>query len=286
MAVYRLKEIPQRGGRYSSDGRDDAQRTFRAWSDSAADTHASIVEGALAFGLPKFFDQHPGDPTLLVRDIAPRQQDQTLKIWLINVGYASDTSSSSAPGQEDNPELEPVKRNWSRERVMLPLIRDLDGKPVMNTVGETFDPPVEVRRSLPKLTFVRNEIGWTGSTSLAFLDHVNSISFAGGAPGTVYCDDITAEERFKRGASYWVVTYVFLFDPRGWQPRPINIGYYQYIAGKRSRIKDKDGDFIAVPVPINFVGTVIPESTLPGAAVYLDFKGYDSIDFNSLGLPS
>ncbi|MCC7421367.1 MAG: hypothetical protein IT428_13870 [Planctomycetaceae bacterium] len=293
MAVVSLRQLRDANGNYNASGQGDEEDVFRVEVDDKTMTQNEVVAGAFAFGLPQLFAPRPGKPIFLVNSIRIRRQEGTSLYWLVTVGYSTRTPKEE--NKQDNPLNEPVKRTLTSEKGMEILTKDINGVACLNTAGVAFDPPIEVRRSKPRLTFVRNELSHPGAKQQEYEDTVNSASWAGGAAGTVYCDSISAEEEYRNGVNFWRVTYVFLYDRRGWQPRPLNQGFEAIwvVDGEgnpvdpyRRRITDGNGEPITSPVPLNSTGDAIPKSLLPDAAIHLEFAGYPSKNFHSLGLPA
>lgn len=288
MPVISLRRLRDASGSYKANGQGTEEDVFRAEVDDKFMTQNEVVAGAFAFGLPQLFAPRPGKPIFLVDGISCRRQEGTSKVWLITVTYSTRTPREDQ--HPDNPLDEPVKRSLQSEKGMDILTEDIHGNACLNTAGVAFDPPIEVRRSKGRLVFLRNELTHPGAKQQEYEDTVNSHSWAGGAAGKVYCDSITGEELFKNGVNYWAVTYVFLYNRRGWQPRPLNQGYQEIVdpGGTKllKRITDSYGEPISEPVPLDALGARIPKADLPAGAIHLAFDGYFAKDFHSLGLPA
>lgn len=286
MSVISVQELWPGRDSDSTFGESRAhKRVFRVLTDSHADD--GTVAGSAA-GLPTPYSAHPNDPASLAKSMSVSQDAISPRRWTVTVEYSTTTQERE---EEDNPLDEPVKRSWSCVKTTRIVDKDTDGNAVLNPAGDPYDPPIEIPRSLIKVKFVRNEPSFSGALIRAFVDKINSGPWGGAATGNVRCDDISAEEAFKKGVSYFVVSYEFTEDPQGWNPAPLAQGFreLQALGGDGEfpvKILGEDGKEIDKPVPLDADGHAIPPDELPAAAVFETVEAYEVADFNDLELPA
>ena len=109
------------------------------------------------------------------------------------------------------------------------------------------------------------------------------------APGTLRVR-ITASEQWSGDAAYWACSYVFRYNPNGWQPKILEAGLYQLDGtGEKIPCTEKgaspyDSQQVTHPVPIDANGLQIDPSTLPGAAVYTQWDVLPELPYAALGV--
>lgn len=157
--------------------------------------------------------------------------------WELDLEFSSD---SEAQGKEENPldELPRYSLQWeTRDKV---IEQDLDGEPIVNTVGDLFtDPPYTEEEDLPVMVVTRNEASLPVALAMDYKNKVNSDEFYGAEPGKVKLKAITTGElQVQNDVEFYKVTYEFVFNPDGWQPEILNRGH---------RAKNADGKIIDLP---------------------------------------
>jgi hypothetical protein len=188
----------------------------------------------------------------------------------------------------ENPQLRDPEISWEYQRSQEAADReagdpnaDPPPKPVKNSAGDSFDPPLlkDVRRPILKL--VRNEANFDPLLAYFYHDKVNSTPFFGADPGFVKVEGITPQRVFSHTIGwYWSVQYEFLFDFRGQDPQVLNQGFKRLDAnGQRVLCTDDNGEVVTTPVWLDEEGQQIPPD---GEPVYLQFAIYERIDFSFL----
>jgi len=251
---------------------------WRVETDTILDGSQTVL---LSPAVAHLLDAHPDDPAALANRVRVSQRSENGRIWNLDVDYSTDAKSDQP---DDDPLLEEREVSWASATVSAVAAKDRDGKAILNSAGDPFDPPIEVERPHAKLTVARNEASFSGTTAIAYIQKVNSTQFSGGAPGTVLCMDINANEQERNKIKFWRVTYEFEYAPEGWQPDILEQGLRQLVSGNVETCKDNDGEAVTTPVPLDSAGAQIDASTLPGTAVFTTFNVYKEIDFNQLGL--
>lgn len=188
---------------------------------------------------------------------------------------------------------------WRKERQLVQETADvdLDGKPVTNTVDEPYDPPVVVQ--VPQVvaigTFLREHSSWAAADLIydAYYGKVNDLPFLGAAAGSLLCTFINPVEiqpglfsveihlQHKPPVTQYGNTY------EGWSTRLINRGRRIWVRslvdGTKVYVPLEGGGLSETePVMLDEFGTDrIPEG---GTPYIQEFRFYDRIDFNTLGI--
>lgn len=210
----------------------------------------------------------------------------------------SDGSGGDGENVANNPEFEPPEIDWDFETDTKVVTRDLDGKPIVNSAGQPFDPPLSFDQAYAVLTFTRNQVFFNRQMATDFSFAVNKTTFLGAPPGAAQCMPPRAKRVFKGSISYWRVTWRVRFsrpdtvtvlgvpvvDLATWQPRILDIGTMQKVLFDSVQVPiwrggqpvpgpimlDGDGH----PAPLNEDGTITP--------TYLDFRIFVEQEFAEL----
>jgi hypothetical protein len=158
---------------------------------------------------------------------------------------------------------------------------DKDGKAVVNSANDYFDPPITKDQSRPVLTLTRNEQTFNPDLAAQFKDHTNSGGFFGWDVGQVKCSNIVPNEEYHPEIGvYYSVSYEFQFEPKGWKRKVLDQGLRKLTSGKQDNILIKG---LPVQSPALLDGHGQPND--PAAdPVFLEFTVYDEVDFGSLNL--
>ena len=200
----------------------------------------------------------------------------------------------------EDPIQTPIKINWSSatfEKIVDRTIADgsyANGRAIVNSAGDPFDPPVTRDDSRPVLTVVRNELAFDNDYAESFRDHVNASTWNGYAARTVKIASITADLSWSpvvlalyptsRGY-YWTTTYVFHIDTATWDKKILDAGYHTKTGGTKGRIILDDGSSPAQPVPLDGSGaTAAPDNSGNIVGVYLPFQVYEAANFAALNI--
>lgn len=284
------KEVfERRGGRLEIGTGGSFTRTFLVTTDDAE--LDGPYEVCFCAGVPRIGDPFPSNPLYTCRTITPEPVASPSLSWYVTCEYSR--RSNDPDDEPDNPLNRPVEIDIGSVKYRQVITVDQSGDGITNSAGDAFDPPPEIERSHPTITFTRNEPFFNFAThSKPYVNYVNSSTFSGGDSGTVKCSEINATFHRENNQDYWQVRYVFEYNPDGWQLSLLDLGY-NYLALdsgsgtiKRYRLKDGDGRDITTPVPLDGTGVDIAPDDLPAAAVYLDFTVFPSVDFGALGLPT
>ena len=178
------------------------------------------------------------------------------------------------------------------------IIDYMDGttrKVILDSAGQPFDGgiPVDVRMGTVTKTRNKDAAGYDQNAVLANSGKVNSVTYLGGEPGTVQVD-ISAAETYEGAWHFWKETFTFSYRKTGWQPRPLQAGFYHLVAGKPTRIKnsdvgdDGDDEKCPEPQPLDDDGLIVdplPADTRPTRCKFKDdFDYFETMDFSTFSL--
>lgn len=205
-----------------------ARRTFLVLVSSVDDPP---ILAETADGIPRLGEAYPGYEFLRVSKVDAAVDSTSELVYIVNVDYSNSVSGNES-GDTENPLLQPPEISWDFEESNEPVYQDGDGIPILNSAGQTFDPPIELEVADPVLTITRNESSFNAAMAVLYANVVNSDSFWG-PPGQAKMKPITASRGFKNNIYYWRVTYRIVFRPNypngnsGWTRNILDEGRYE-----------------------------------------------------------
>lgn len=147
--------------------------------------------------------------------------------WKVSIEYGP-----WDPRTEENPLEKKLEMDW--DWVEFEKIADVDrnGKAVVNSAGDYFDPPVVMDDSRPILRIVRNEPVFSMLYASNYKDSINSLPWYGYPKYSVKCNSITAKLQYSMNIPgdnkwYWTVTYQFHLNPDLWEKKVLDQGLRQ-----------------------------------------------------------
>lgn len=224
--------------------------------------------------------------------------------------YHVDLEWSTAAALPVENSTDPTTRRtiWSQKANIQQRYLTLDAKdiPIVNSAGQPPDGGVPYDVRLGTVTAKKNIASgsFNQDTSLAQSGYVNSATFLGGAAGTVQMD-IDAQEVYEGAYHYWEVTYTFSYDPKGWQPKFPNAGFFQRSGlGSNTLVRIIGSDIgdteepdapVLEPEPLDCDGLLVTianraatTSSNVNTANYLSYtqvaNAYGTMDLTTLGL--
>ena len=173
------------------------------------------------------------------------------------------------------------------------IVKDRFGVMIQNAAGQPFDGgiPVDVRLGVAIARKNRDAAGYNYNNVLANSGKTNSATFLGAAPGTLQVD-IESEEKYEGSYHYWTETYTFAYDVLGWNPKPMNAGFFQLASGLLTRITNKDldpaanEDPVQEPEPLLASGVIVPPNlaSRPSLCNFIEVDYFAQMNFASFGL--
>ena len=225
-------------------------------------------------------------------------------LWEVVCNFTSEINPENADNTD--PESAAPQWTWGMETETRERKKDVDGKLIQNTAGESiaYEGPVVV----PILTITRFQAVFDPLTIVNYCNHVNTTTFWGVPPGSALCSGISDAQESINDVNYRKVTYTFKvrIDPEtgtlrsdAWQLELLNEGQMELIPTAdmpltecpdakdqydgKCRVRAVDGKQKPIKVNLKIDGTR-ETSTLDTDVVWLPFKVYDDAEFNTLNL--
>lgn len=264
---------------------------YQALTDNFA-----ISEAAAAAIVPvAIFDSHPVDAFAYCRSKTAKPVQGQLGIWEVVVEYDStpqEPGETADDNQNQPPEDRPIQITVDAEQSTKPLIKDLAGDPVVNSVGMLYDPPLSTQVSNPTITIKFDSLAFNIEDISYYTNKTNSDAFTikgySFPPRTLLVTKLAASTTYEQGVYIWnksVTLKVALQDADGdyieWDKvKGLDCGTHKLVAGKPPQpILDRTGNPITTPIPLNGAGQPLNSGDAP---VYRDHKGYAEVSFVSL----
>lgn len=175
------------------------------WVVSGANTGAEALD---APDVPHQNNSHPWDVLLLAQ--TPTVTREGFNLYLVSVDYVRLSSTGTQPDPTD-PLNAPIRYRWAMGNTTESVDRDRDNNPIINSVGEPFDPAPTKNIGTLFLTVTRNEPSYDPGVALTFQNKLNSDGFFGAEPGQALCLSIAPESDYAADAEYVPVQYYFEF---------------------------------------------------------------------------
>ena len=202
-------------GAFGKDGR--VSYTLHVETDDAGDGPFVIYNSPL---VPKVGSYYAvGNEASIVyrcESVKPKVDSKDKWLWDVEIEYEKTEAEEGRDGEnEEDPR--PSRRfrfNSLIRYEKIPLVKDLDGKLVRNTAGESYSKPIEFNRKILVINIERKEFANPFAKQTKYQNAVNSSTFWGQSPGKVliesYLADGTAEGKLTTG---WDVKYSIAIRP-------------------------------------------------------------------------
>ncbi|WP_459558343.1 hypothetical protein [Lacunimicrobium album] len=216
------------------NGNNGYQSVYRVWSDTPNPHPRDVTE---CLGITRNVSTFPYDSSSVATTFSTTSaggQGETLgTVFNVTVSYAPLVLTAAA-----NVDGTPTRR-YRKEPIVRTYSRDAQGVFVCNSAGV---PPGELftrEESIDILQITRNESSYTSG---GMTNCVNSNSFEGYPPGTVYCSSPEADRIYDSafaGGGYWRVSYEFRIDvANGWDVKFADMGTSE----KKLKTKENESD--------------------------------------------
>jgi len=241
--------------------------------------------------LPAINSLYPGTTSVFYDSASPSYVSPIMTI----VEYTA--SGKFGPnGPEDNPLNQPPKIDWTDTKTDEPIDVDFDGNPIVTINNEPIE-GITAKIADQVVTIQRNYAAFSPYATAAYRRSVNSDTFLGYPAGTAKLIRFNAKEVRGDGLpAYWDVTASIQFrlpyrttNAKAWYKRVLHQGYMvkdaTTNAPRRAIEKDLNSSSgenpTAKPVLLTATGYI---ETNPANATFREFKVYDSLPYNALGL--
>lgn len=293
--VYGLVDF-EMNGEVQSDGRcvTTAMRKYLVRTD--AEYRVSELDVALAVGIKRGSPLPEYQQAICLKaSVGPGPVMTRPPYQAFYATYHYSTNAPLPPEVNDDPTS--MRTRWSIAPQIQSryVIRDRSGDLIVNGAGTPFDGgiPVDVRLGSVTAKKNRSAVGYNKDLVLANSGKLNKETYLGGDPGTVQVD-ISAEEVYEGNYHYWAETYTFSYDPLGWQPKPVNAGFFRREdvgSNVLLRILNQDiGDTsdptspVQEPEPLDDDGLLVAVSARPSGCTFIEVDYFDEMDFEVFDL--
>lgn len=245
-----------------------------------------------------YVTQHPSQPAFLCQRLNVDQDTDNPYKWTATATFGSRPASEIQLNQTEaeNPLLRRASFTWSTVQYQQGITIDADGKAIVNSAGDPYDPPVEIQLSRAVCSISKNVTG-IPSWILEYENAINSDAFAidglavpqyaarlsGIALSEIKREKIAAGVEFQ----YRVFTCKLEFKRELWYPlKVLDYGYRRYDPNdttKRIPIYE-DGTSNSRPVTtprlLDGFGGVLPNPSQE-TAEFQRFNVYPKLPFNA-----
>ena len=243
------------------------------------------------------------DYSSFIQQMSAKKTADDGRQWLVELEYGpfdwtgigGATADAAAEGRID-PFAIPPQVSWGSAKREFALLKDVNGKPIRNTAGDPFDPPLTREITTPVLTIVRNEPTFDPLTVTKYVDTTNGTVFLGFDTNVVKCADVVSKRDYHADYGYyWEVTYSFEVRPvrydstgrltdNGWVREVLNAGLREIdvVSGDRQQIII-DQHVVTSPVLLTQGGVYI--EALGDDPYYLEFQIYPQLDYSIFNFP-
>jgi len=291
MAVLKMAEVSGQSLDYSLPFDSSSTRKWLAVTDNNFHTSADIYQYGLdnsILPLP-YVSYHPVLVGHSCRNVKVTQDDGAPRKWTIEAEYSSKPIRENQ--QEENPLNRPAQIEIQTASYKRAIWQDIDGKGVLNSAGDYFDPPVEVDVAYWTFTVKKN----VADVPTYILDYENAVNNAAftirgltigqyeAKISNIRIGDLKIEGDYQ----YFEFSYTLERRREKWIPLKILDQGLRKLdpadSTKRVHIMDnsKTPRPISSPVLLDKKGGVLADPT-PAKAEYIDFTVYYARNFSVL----
>lgn len=287
MSVHKMGLLPGRSADFSRVAEGKAELRWLAETDNNFDDE--LVVRGYGYGngiLPiPYVDFHPLYETGLCRSISFNQDSSAPRKWEIKATYSDAPIDNKE--QVQNPTERPAQIKWKAQPYRKAIEKDINGKAIVNSAGDYFDPPPEIDSSHWVVTITKNVVA-VPSVILEYTDAINASSFTIQGIGidtrvAKIVDLDIGDLQIECDFEYYVFTFSLEFRPETWKLKPLDQGYRYKSGTSRKQIMDDSTPPrpITSPKLLNGSGAVLPDPTTANA-VFLSYDVYNEKDFSIL----
>jgi len=289
-------------------------RTFQVLSNYALETVPTVGN---APGIPQLWNRYPADIVCYCNKIDVKRVSNSRQAWTVSASYTNKIDEEDEP--EENPLARPWKLNWSSASFQIVAERgikretidaqgitivaapagDIQG-PIVNSVGDQFDPPVQIESSNWTVTAKKN-IATVPTWLMDYRDSLNdaAITIAGVEfqkhelrISSMSIGEFTVENdvgffpfqvTMQQKGETWMRE---ILDQGTHEIKTVNVGGTP--VQSRVRIVDKKGQHVTEPIRLDGEGLKLePDTAAIEDSVFIRYQVYlKERDFTSLNLPT
>lgn len=240
--------------------------------------------------LPAKYDPHPHDAPARCISVSVSQDASAPKVFRATAIFDTKVKEPEKEKRPDNPLLRATKYKLELMQYDRFVDKDIKGKPIQNTLGKPFDPPLTIDDSRQVLVGVRNmsSLGQIVALQQMYKDAVNLNTFYGAKPRQAKVVSITAgDAQVENDVEFYEVAIRVAFKEAGesWQPSLLNQGMSRLTRGNRRNTetcKLPNGELITSPIRLAKNGLSVDDSF--EEPYFIPFKIYPERDFRGLGI--
>jgi hypothetical protein len=294
MAVYEVTKMWSTNGSNTSlsNNGKNFQISFQEAYQVTCDPDTTILEIYNAPGIPAANSLYPDTFNVYCDSCSPKQVSPIM--WIVDVSYSGEVSAVDGNVDlEENPLSKPPTIDWTDAETDEQIDVDADGNAICTINGEPIE-GVTTKLADQVVTIQRNYAFFSPAATAAYRRSVSSDVFLGYPAGTAKMIRFSAKLVRGQGIGYWDVTASIQFrlpyrttNEKAWYARVLNQGYYVKVGSIIRRALDTDlntnapGEPMVKPVLLKTDGTV---ENNPANATWLEFKRYNPLPYNALGL--
>lgn len=271
--------------REGSDG-DNGVRTYtqvwRVQTDNKWDDAATVLSSTGA-GIPFRGMLHPTDNAAYCRSVRARNEGASPFWWTVTANYSTEREIN------DSPLDDPAEISWDGEQYQEVVVYDTNGKAVLNSAGDPFDPP-PMRDRTRRTVDIRFNLAAVPTWILDYEDAVNSAAiYIDGLPvaaKAAKCGPVRVSPWKERNdIRYREINLTIHLNKDLWRLQVLDQGF-RTINATDPTLRDNvtnDGDSLepTLPVLLDGGGSALADPSLANA-VFLPFDVYPAVDFTIL----
>jgi hypothetical protein len=285
MAIQSVKLLwADMGGEADEKGIKTYSQTYRVISDDPFETRVTVGSAA---GIPPKYSLLAEDTSCWCRHASIARIDASRLVWLVTVEFsnAPQEKQEEEKNNEPNPLLRPARVRWTSSIYQQAVEKDINGKAILNSAGDYFDPPPEVDRSRWAAHVSKNYASlpeWL----LDYADALNDAPFKIGGltvlTGKAKLSEMAISELQKENdTEFYELSFSIQFRKEGWVLKMLDQGLHYLTTPDDLTTKTKikiNGEDAAAPVLLDGHGGILADPS-PTSALFLGFDEYEAKNF-------
>lgn len=293
MGIVSVEERHDRSGNWQRNYKRSYKRTFLVNTDSPDEDAVNVmyaIDPNTGVQIPSLGVLYRGkngnfDGGAFCEDVSAECDDEDGKGWKVTCSYGP-----YDPSQFDsqNPLDAPAKVHFGLSRQSIACDQDNAGNPIVNSAGQSFDPPIEKDESRLVLSVDVNVASFDPILISQYKDSVNNGEFWGCPPKTVKFMNASAELDFSgdcpvNNGFFWAVTWEFEVKEDTWAKKILDQGLMclDTSTGNLQHCADEEGQPSSEPLLLDGAGH---QAAVGASPIYLTFDVYNEMDFSIFGL--
>lgn len=248
-----------------AEGVHTGSRTYQVdvTSETADDAQTVLTATDGTTSIPAILDLFKAASTAKARSKKAERLNGDPYTYTVTVDYSSKGEDEDSL---ENPLAKPTQYAYSDESFQEPYFRDVDGVAIVNSAGEPFANLPQRDRSNGIITITRNVTSFDDGAAEAKRNTINSaaetINGVQYAARTLRIKSINGSgPREENGISHWTETTTIAKKLDTWDHFLEDRGLNELDAGELVSVKDKEGEPVVLPWPLDGTGAAKAAST-------------------------